>query len=151
MNTTAMTVTLDQLVPNPDNPRSDYGDPFSQLGSSSPSTATWRTVTIGNEVLTESGAIIEMINAGNPADFTGNGLAATYVACKPDYGPTASSREAARKRADWRYVEVDGGQTFALLRLASLVHHQAVLAACQVDIDIGQQLGIEQRAVQRAA
>ncbi|MCX7272792.1 MAG: hypothetical protein NTV19_06265 [Burkholderiales bacterium] len=39
----------------------------------------------------------------------GNGLAATYVACKPDYGPTASSREAARKRADWRSVEVDGG------------------------------------------
>lgn len=39
----------------------------------------------------------------------GNGLPATYVACKPDYGPTASSREAARKRPDWRYVEVDGG------------------------------------------
>jgi hypothetical protein len=39
----------------------------------------------------------------------GNGLPATYVACKPDYGPTASSREHARSLSDWHYVEVDGG------------------------------------------
>lgn len=39
----------------------------------------------------------------------GNGIAATYIAVKPDYGPLAGARAYAKKRSDWRYLEIDAG------------------------------------------
>ena len=36
----------------------------------------------------------------------GNGLAVTYVAVKPDYGPTAAVRAYVKTRKDWNYVEL---------------------------------------------
>lgn len=39
----------------------------------------------------------------------GNGLPTTYIAVTPYYGPTASSRDYARERADWSYIEMEAG------------------------------------------
>lgn len=39
----------------------------------------------------------------------GNGLPATYIAVTPYYGPTTSSRDYAKTRKDWNYVEIDAG------------------------------------------
>lgn len=39
----------------------------------------------------------------------GNGLPATYIAVTPYYGPTTSSRDYAKTRKDWNYVEMDAG------------------------------------------
>jgi pimeloyl-ACP methyl ester carboxylesterase len=36
----------------------------------------------------------------------GNGLPVTYVAVKPDYGPTVAVRQYAKTRKDWNYVEL---------------------------------------------
>jgi hypothetical protein len=37
----------------------------------------------------------------------GNGLPATYVAVKPDYGPTVAVREYVKTRKEWNYVELE--------------------------------------------
>lgn len=39
----------------------------------------------------------------------GNGLPATYIAVSPHYLPTTSSRDYAKSRSDWQYVEIAGG------------------------------------------
>ena len=39
----------------------------------------------------------------------GNGLPATYIAVTPHYQPTASSREYAKTRPDWNYIEMEAG------------------------------------------
>ena len=39
----------------------------------------------------------------------GNGLPATYIAVTPHYLPTTSSRDYAKTRKDWRYVEMEAG------------------------------------------
>jgi pimeloyl-ACP methyl ester carboxylesterase len=39
----------------------------------------------------------------------GNGLPATYIAVKPDYGPTTAARAFAKAQARWRYLEIDAG------------------------------------------
>lgn len=39
----------------------------------------------------------------------GNGLAATYIAVTPHYLPTTSSRDYAKTRSDWQYVEMPAG------------------------------------------
>jgi len=39
----------------------------------------------------------------------GNGLPATYIAVKPDYLPTTSSRAYAKTRKDWNYIEMEAG------------------------------------------
>jgi pimeloyl-ACP methyl ester carboxylesterase len=36
----------------------------------------------------------------------GNGLPVTYVAVKPDYGPTLATRQYAKTRKDWNYLEL---------------------------------------------
>jgi pimeloyl-ACP methyl ester carboxylesterase len=36
----------------------------------------------------------------------GNGLPVTYVAVKPEYGPTVAARQYAKTRRDWNYVEL---------------------------------------------
>jgi pimeloyl-ACP methyl ester carboxylesterase len=37
----------------------------------------------------------------------GNGLPVTYVAVKPDYGPTVAVREYVKTRKEWNYVELE--------------------------------------------
>ena len=39
----------------------------------------------------------------------GNGLPATYIAVVPHYLPTTSSRDYAKSRSDWQYVEMPAG------------------------------------------
>jgi pimeloyl-ACP methyl ester carboxylesterase len=39
----------------------------------------------------------------------GNGLPATYIAVTPHYAPTAMSRNYAKARRDWRYLELEAG------------------------------------------
>jgi pimeloyl-ACP methyl ester carboxylesterase len=39
----------------------------------------------------------------------GNGLPATYIAVTPHYVPTTASRDYARARADWHYLELEAG------------------------------------------
>jgi pimeloyl-ACP methyl ester carboxylesterase len=39
----------------------------------------------------------------------GNGLPATYIAVTPHYVPTTASRDYARMRADWHYMELEAG------------------------------------------
>jgi pimeloyl-ACP methyl ester carboxylesterase len=39
----------------------------------------------------------------------GNGLPTTYIAVTPYYMPTTASREYARARSDWSYVEIEAG------------------------------------------
>lgn len=39
----------------------------------------------------------------------GNGIPTTYIAVTPHYEPTASSRNYARKRTDWTYIEMVAG------------------------------------------
>jgi pimeloyl-ACP methyl ester carboxylesterase len=39
----------------------------------------------------------------------GNRLPTTYIAVKPDYVPTATSRAFAKEQKDWRYVELEAG------------------------------------------
>jgi len=39
----------------------------------------------------------------------GNGLPTTYIAVTPEYMPTTASREYARQRSDWNYIEMQAG------------------------------------------
>jgi pimeloyl-ACP methyl ester carboxylesterase len=39
----------------------------------------------------------------------GNGLPVTYIAVTPHYGPTTASRDYAKSRKDWTYVEIEAG------------------------------------------
>lgn len=39
----------------------------------------------------------------------GNGLPATYIAVTPHYAPTTSSRDYAKTRHDWNYIEMEAG------------------------------------------
>jgi pimeloyl-ACP methyl ester carboxylesterase len=39
----------------------------------------------------------------------GNGLPVTYVAVKPEFAPTASSRAFAKEQTEWQYLEIDAG------------------------------------------
>jgi pimeloyl-ACP methyl ester carboxylesterase len=39
----------------------------------------------------------------------GNGLPATYIAVTPHYGPVAASRDYAKSRSDWHYMEIAAG------------------------------------------
>lgn len=39
----------------------------------------------------------------------GNGLPATYIAVTPHYLATTSSRDYARSRSDWQYMEIEAG------------------------------------------
>jgi pimeloyl-ACP methyl ester carboxylesterase len=53
----------------------------------------------------------------------GNGLPVTYVAVKPDYGPTVAARQYAKTRKDWNYIEL-------------LASHDAMVDQPQAVIDI---------------
>jgi hypothetical protein len=50
----------------------------------------------------------------------GNGLAATYVAVKPDFPPTAASRALAKTQTEWRYLEMEAGHDAMVTSPAAL-------------------------------
>jgi pimeloyl-ACP methyl ester carboxylesterase len=54
------------------------------------------------------------------AGEVGNGLPATYIAVTPHYVPTTASRDYARARADWRYLELEAGHDAMVTTPAAL-------------------------------
>ncbi len=51
----------------------------------------------------------------------GNGLPATYIAVKPDYGPTVGSRAYAKGRSDWKYMEIAAGHDAMVTSAPALI------------------------------
>ena len=51
----------------------------------------------------------------------GNRRPATYIAVKPEYGPTAASRSFAKQQKNWRYVELEAGHDAMVTSPAALV------------------------------
>jgi len=61
----------------------------------------------------------------------GNGLAATYIAVTPHYQATTSSRNYAKTRADWQYVEMQAGHDAMVTSPHALCELIAPLAKSQ--------------------
>lgn len=50
----------------------------------------------------------------------GNGLPTTYIAVTPHYGPTTASRDYAKTRDDWTYLEIEAGHDAMVTSPAAL-------------------------------